>query len=267
MNDFLSRRSLLAGLGSTAVYGSLATQFASPIHAGEAAPPEAPSAASAQEMVYSTMFMAGPKTKFDAKKYESKHLPLLKQFFGSSVSRIEMHTANATAKGVPSDIRVMTYIYIAELQGFIKALSANSTTINADLEGISKGPRNVQVDRVLTSIGAPRSEVRESHQVVSTFYKDKPDATFNLEYFTGTYLPKLRSYYNDSAVRRIEVSVGMPQGGVKPAIMASIHMFVRDRDAYNSANGEGQRETMRLDTNYTNITDFMFADSKVTAIL
>jgi hypothetical protein len=263
MNDFHSRRSLLAGLGSTAICGSLAAQLASRARAGEAAAPAVP----AQEMVYSTMFMAGPKTKFDAKRYEGKHLPMLKQFFGASVSRIETLTANATAKGVPSDIRVMTSVYIADLQGFIKALSANSPTINADIDGFSKGPRNTQVDRLLAAIGAPRSEVRENHQVVSTFYKDKPDATFDTEYFTGTYLPKLRSYYNDSAVRRIEVFMGVSQGGVKPALLASVHMYVRERDAYNAVNNEGQRETMRLDTNYTNITDFMFADSKVTSIL
>jgi hypothetical protein len=258
---------LLAGLGSTAVCGSLAAQTATREQAGESAAAPAPAPAPAPELVYSTMFMAGPKTKFDAKRYESKHLPLLKQFFGTSVSRIEVRTANATARGIPSDIRVMTSVYIADLPAFIKAMSANSTTINADLEGTSKGPRNVQLDRLVASIGAPRSEVRESHQVVSTYYKDKPDATFNTEYFTETYLPKLRSYYNDSAVRRIEVYMGVPQGGVKPAILASLHLYIRDRDAYNSQNGEGQREMMRLDTNYTNITDFMFADSKVTSVL
>jgi hypothetical protein len=263
MNHFFSRRSLLAGLGSTAVYGSLAAQWAARAQAGESAAP----AASAPEMVYSTMFMAGPKTKFDAKKYEGKHLPMLKQFFGNSVSRIETRTANATARGIPTDIRVMTSVYIADLPAFIKALSANSPTINADLESTTKGPRNVQVDRLLAAIGAPRAEVRESHQVVSTYYKDKPDATFNTEYFTETYLPKLRSYYNDSAVRRIEVYMGVPQGGVKPAILASLHLYVRDRDAYNSQNTDGQREMMRLDTNYTNITDFMFADTRVTSVL
>jgi hypothetical protein len=263
MNHVFSRRALLAGLGSTAVYGSLAAQIATRAQAGEAAAAAAP----APEMVYSTMFMAGPKTKFDSRKYESKHLPMLKQFFGNSVSRIEMRTANATARGIPSDIRVMTSVYIADLPAFVKALSANSTTINADLEASTKGPRNVQVDRLLAATGAPRSEVRENHQVVSTYYKDKPDATFNAEYFTETYLPKLRSYYNDSSVRRIEFYMGVPQGGVKPAILASLHVYIRDRDAYNTQNGEGQREMMRLDPNYTNITDFMFADSKVTSIL
>jgi hypothetical protein len=255
MQDILSRRSMLAGIGSVAACGSLA-------RAGEAAAP-----AAAQEMVYSTMFMTGPKTKFDTKKYESRHLPMLKQQFGDSVSRIEMRTGNATAKGVPSPIGVTTSVYIADLQGFIKALSANGAAINADLDGIATGPRNVQVDRLLVATGAPRSEVLKNHQVVSTYYKDKPDATFDTRYYTETYLPKLRSYYGDAAVRRVEVFMGVPQGGAKPAIVATAHLYIRDRDQYNSANGEGQKELMQIDNKYTNIIDFMFADSKVTAIL
>jgi hypothetical protein len=261
MNEFLSRRSMLAGIGSTAIYGSLASQLA---HAGEAAP----AAASApQEMIYSTMFMAGPKTKFDSKKYESKHLPMLKQYFGNSVSAIEMRTANATAKGVPSDIRVTTSVYIADLPVFIKTLSSNGPTINADLDAISKGRRNIQVDRLLVALGEPRSQLRESHQVVSTYYLDKPDATFDKKYFLDVYLPKLRSYYGEGAVRRVEVFEGVPQGSVRPGFVASTHLYVRDRDSFNAANGEGQKELMQIDKNYTNITNFMFADSKITAIL
>jgi hypothetical protein len=263
MNDFLSRRSMLAGIGSTAIYGSLTSQLAG---AGEAAAPAA--APAAQEMVYSTMFMSGAKTKFDPKKYETKHLPLLKKSFGDSVSRIEMRTANSTARGVPSDIRVETSIYIADLQKFIVALRENSAAINADLNGIATGPRNIQIDRLLTESGAPRSEVRENHQVVSTYYRDNAAApvVFNTAYYTDTYLPKLRSYYNDSAVRRIEVFLGVPQGGAKPAIVASTHLYIRDRDAYNAGNGEGQKELMQIDDKYTNAMQ-MWADSKVTAIL
>lgn len=264
MKDFFSRRSMLAGISSTAVYGSLASQLAPLARAGEA---EAPApAAPALEMVYSTMFMNGPKTKFDMKKYEGKHLPLLKQLFGASVSRIEMRTANATARGVPSDIRVTTSVYIADLQAFIRALSANSTTINADIDAISTGPRNIQVDRLLVESGQPRSEVRENHQVVSTYYKDKPDANFDVQYYIETYLPKLRSYYGDAAIRRIEVFTGVPQGGQRPAIMASTHLYIRDRETFNTANGEGQKELMQIDNKYTN-TDQMWADSKITAIL
>ncbi len=262
MNDFLSRRSMLAGIGSTAALGSLASQLA---RAGEAAAP-AP-AAPAQEMVYSMMFMAGPKTKLDLKKYETKHLPMLKQTYGSSVSRIEMRTAEATAKGIPSDIRVTTSVYIADLQGFIRVLQTSGIAINADLDTMASGPRNIQVDQLLVADGQPRSEIRENHQVVSTYYKDKPDATFDRKYYTEVYLPKLRSYYGAGAVRRVEVFMGVPQGGAKPAIVASTHLYIQDRDAYNTANGEGQKELMQIDNKYTNITDFMFADSRVTAIL
>jgi hypothetical protein len=263
MKDFLSRRSVLAGIGSTAVYGSLASQIAG---AGEAA--AAAAAPAAQEMVYSTMFMTGPKTKFDPKKYETKHLPLLKKSFGESVSRIEMRTANATARGVPSDIRVETAVYIADLPKFVSALREHSAAINADLDSIATGPRNIQIDRLLLASGAPRSELRESHQVVSTYYKDNTAApvTFNTAYYTDTYLPKLRSYYGDSAVRRIEVFMGVPQGGAKPAIIAATHLYIRDRDLFNTGNNEGQKELMQIDDKYTNAVQ-MWADSKVTAIL
>lgn len=260
MSDFLSRRSMLTGMGSAAVCGSLAPQLLSLAHAGEAAP------AAAQEMVYSTMFMTGAKTKFDAKKYTSRHLPLLKQSFGDSVSRIEMRTGNATARGQPSDVGVQTSVYIADLQAFIKALQTNAGTINADLDGIATGPRNIQIDRLLLSWGQPRSEVKQNHQVVSTFYRDKADANFDTKYFTETYIPELQSYYGESAVRRGEVYVGVPQGGAKPAIMATLHLYIRERDAYNNANGLAQKELMETDVKYTN-TMQMWADSKVTAVL
>lgn len=264
MNDMFSRRSLLTGAGSAAIYSGLATQFPALARAGEA--PDAAAAPPAQEMVYSTMFMTGPRTKFDQKKYQSRHLPLLKQSLGDSVSRIEMRTGNATARGVPSDVGVTTAVYIADLTAFIRALQANGAAINADLDGISTGPRNIQVDRVLVTIGAERSEVRENHQVVSTFYKEKPGVTFDTKYYTETYLPQLRSYYGESAVRRVEVLLGVPQGGAKPAIVATTHLFIRERGAYDSANAQGQSELMRTDEKYTN-ADQMWADSKVTAIV
>jgi hypothetical protein len=266
MNDFLSRRSMLAGIGSTAVIGSLTSQL---VRAGEAAAPTpAPAAAApAQEMVYSTMFLTGAKTKFDTKKYETKHLPMLKQYFGASVSRIEMRTGLPTARGAPTDVGVTTSVYIADLPGFIAALRANGPSINADLDSIAKGGRNIQIDRLMVAVGAPRTEVLKNHQVMSTYYPDKPGATFDKKYFLDTYMPKLRSYYGDGAVRRIEVFEGVPQGEARPGFLATLHMYIRDRDTFNSANNEGQKETMQIDKNYTNVTEFRFADSKVTAIL
>ncbi len=260
MNDFITRRSLLAGIGATAAYGSLA-------HAGEAANPAAAPAAAAPEMAFSMMYMAGPKTKFDLKKYESKHLPLLRQSYGDSVSRIEMRTANATARGVPSDIRVTTTLYIANLQEFAKLLGAAAPTVNTSIASISTGPVNTQVDRLLVAIGKPRSEVVEGHQVASTYYREQADAKFDTTYYTETYLPKLRSYYGDGAVRRIEVFLGVPQGAAKPAFVAATHLYIRDRDTYSSANGEGQKELMQIDNKYYPPTAQMWADSKVTAVL
>jgi hypothetical protein len=266
MNDFLSRRSMLAGIGSTAVFGSLASQL---VRAGEAAPAAAPAAAApaAPEMIYSTMFLTGAKTKFDTKKYETKHLPMLKQVFGASVSRIEMRTGLPTARGIPSDVGVTTSVYIADLPAFISALRNNGPSINADLDSIAKGGRNIQIDRLLVAIGAPRTEVLKNHQVMSTYYSDKPGATFDKKYFLDVYMPKLRSYYGDGAVRRVEVLEGVPQGEARPGFLATVHLYIRDRDTFNSANNEGQKELMQIDKNYTNITEFRFADSKVTAIL
>jgi hypothetical protein len=266
MSEFLSRRSLLAGVGSAAVCGSFASSFISLAQAGEAAAPAA--APAAPQMAFSMMFMAGKKTKFDLKKYESKHLPLLKQSYGDSVSRIEMLTANATARGgTVSDIRVTTTLYIANLQQFAKLLGAAAPTVNTSIADISTGPTNAQLDRLLYENGKPRSEVLEGHQVVSTYYKEKAGATFDTQYFTEVYLPKLRSYYGDGAVRRIEAFMGVPQGGTKPAIVAALHLYIRDRDAFNSANGEGQKELMQIDNKYYPPEEQMWADSKVTAVL
>jgi hypothetical protein len=265
MNEFLSRRSLLAGVSSTAIYGALASQFFPLAQAGEAAAPAA--APATQELAFSLMFMAAKKTKFDLKKYESKHLPLLKQSYGGSVSRIETRTANPTARGAPSDIRLTTTLYIANLQEFAKLLGAAAPTVNTSIADISNSPMNAQLDRMLVEIGKPRSEVVEGHQVVSTFYKEKEGAAFDTKYYTETYLPKLRSFYGDGAVRRIEVFMGVPQGAAKPAIVAATHLFVREREAYNSANGQGQKELMQIDNKYYPPEEQMWADSKVTSVL
>jgi hypothetical protein len=83
----------------------------------------------------------------------------------------------------------------------------------------------------------------------------------------GKHLPMLKQFFGNAAVRRIEVFLGVPLGGAKPAVVATAHLYIRDRNQYSAADREGQKELMQIDNKYTNITNFMFADSKVTVVL
>lgn len=260
MTEIISRRGLLAGIGYTAACGSLASQLVAAARAGEAAAPASP------EIIMSMVFMGGAKSKLDIKRYTTKHLPLLRKTYGDSVSRIEFRQCNATARGVPSDVIGTTSIYISDLGGFAQKMQAGAADVQADLDQASKGTVLTQIDRLALAMGEARSEVRVNNAVFSTYFWDKPDATFDGGYYSDVYLPKLRSLYGDNAIRRIEFNTGMVQGGRKPTFLTSAHLFIRERSAYDSANGEAMPELMKTDTKYTNAVQ-MYADSKVNTIV
>jgi hypothetical protein len=269
MKDVVSRRSMLAGIGYAAAYGSVASQVLSVARAQEAGAP-APAATAAPataETVLSMVFMAGPKSKFDTKKYTAKHLPLLKSAYGDSVSRIELRTGSGQAMGIPASILATTSLYVTDLRGFIQKMTASAADINKDLEESSKGTVIVQPDRMVSAVGGPRGEVREGTHVFSTYFADMPGGTgtFDANYYTEVYIPKLMSLYGENAIRRIETNIGMIQGGQKPLHTASSHIFIRDRSAYDSANQGAFSELMKLGTRYTTLRP-MWADLRLTAI-
>jgi hypothetical protein len=92
-------------------------------------------------------------------------------------------------------------------------------------------------------------------------------ASFDTRYFTEAILPKLFSLYGSNAVRRLEATVGMDQGGQKAAQTAAYHLYIRDREAYDKASqtafGEIQKDAVQFSQG---IFPF-WADMRVTAIV
>ncbi len=56
---------------------------------------------------------------------------------------------------------------------------------------------------------------------------------FDTRLFVEVYLPRIFSLYGSDAVRRLEATVGMDQGGQKAAQIAAFHLFIRDHSAFD----------------------------------
>lgn len=251
MKSNLSRRSVLAGAGYVAV-GSAVGQLLSVARAQEAAQarPGQPGG-----VCLSMVFEDGNKVKFDTENYVKNHLPLLREVYGDSVERIEVHAAperdpKALVLSVPMFAgipvpRAATTLWIRDVAAFGQKLAANAQRINQDLDAVSYGNRLVQPNRVVLELGDARSDIAVDTPVVSNYYRqfvaykrNKDDIPvppagsvppFDTRVFVESYLPRLYSLYGSGAVRRLEATVGIDQGGQKAAQIAAYHLFVRDR--------------------------------------
>lgn len=295
MKGVVSRRSLLAGMSAAAVGTAAGQMLLAVARAQEAAPGAAPAG-----LCMTMLFMEGPNSKLDNSKYAKKHLPLLTRVYGDSVERIEFRTAAGMAMGVPSPIKASSTLWIRDVASFSQKLGANATQINEDLDGMSKGNRMVQVDRVALALGDARADVPQNSHVFSMFYPAAslggmrgpvrmgggpgmggpggpgapaagsapaapPAPTFDATYFTDVYLPKLFSLYGSAAVRRLEATVGMDQGGQPAAHKGAYHLLIRDRGAYDTAAQRAQGEILMDAGKFTTIFPII-ADMRVTAI-
>jgi hypothetical protein len=250
MRSSISRRSVLAGVGSAV------GQLLSVARAQEAAQARLGQAGG---VCLSMIFDDGTKVTFDTEKYVSKHLPLLREVYGDSIERIEVHaapdrdpkaliTSVAMFAGIPVP-RAATTLWIKDITAFGQKLASNAARINKDLEAVSYGNRLVQPNRVVLELGEPRSEIMTGTQVVSNYYRqfvaykrNREDVPvpppgsvpgFDARLFVESYLPRLFSLYGAGALRRLEATLGMEQGGQKPAQIAAYHFYIGDRAAFD----------------------------------
>jgi hypothetical protein len=247
---------MLAGAGY-AVAGSLAAQWRCVAHAQEAAPLRQGQSAG---ICMSMVFEDGAKVKFDTEKYVGNHLPLLRELYGDSVERIEVHAAperdpKALISVVPMFAgipvpRAATTLWIRDVPAFSQKLAANAERLNQDLDTVSFGNRLVQPNRVVLELGDARSDIAIDTPVVSNYYRqfvaykrNREDVPvppagsvppFDTRVFVESYLPRLFALYGAGAVRRLEATVGIEQGGRKPAQIAAYHLFVRDRSVLDA---------------------------------
>ncbi len=208
----------------------------------------------------SMVFEDGAKVKFDTEKYVKNHLPLLREVYGDSVERIEgmvgperdpkaLIVSVPMFAGIPMPCAVTT-LWISDVAAFSQKLAANADRINKDLETVSHGNRLVQPNRVVLELGDARSQITTDTQVDSNFYRQhvaykgtnvnvpapSPGSVppFDTRLFVEDYLPRIFSLYGPDAVRRLEATVGMDQGGKAAVQIASFHIFIRDRSAFDA---------------------------------
>jgi hypothetical protein len=94
-----------------------------------------------------------------------------------------------------------------------------------------------------------------------------PKPTFDETYFLGTYLPKMFAEYGSNAVRRLEATMGMDQGGQPAAQKAAYHLIVRDRSAYDASAQRVFTEMQRDAGKFVQGVFPFFADMKIVAVV
>ncbi len=228
MARILTRRTLLAGAGYAAGYGALASKILSLAEAADAQP-----AAAAPQLVLNMIFPSVAKAKIDEKKYIKNHMPLLRKVYGDSVSRIEFRTLVGPPAGVSAaSVLASAHLWIKDVPAFSQALANNNQAINLDLDGIAKGPRIVQVDRVVTAMGDDISEVAAGTQLLTVFLPVKDGQTLDENYLVKTHIPNLYAYYGQNVVRRLTATLGVDQGS-KATYKATVTLYIRQRNAYD----------------------------------
>jgi hypothetical protein len=262
MSGILTRRSLLANAGSAAAFGAFAPKLISLAEAQEA-----PAGAAAPRLALDMIFPSVAKAKIDEKKFVNKHMPLLREVYGASVDRIEFRTLVGPPSGVPAaSVLATSRLWIKDVPAFSAALAANNQAINLDLDGIARGPRIVQVNRLVGALGEELSEVQTGTQLLTVFFPVKDGETFDEQYLVDTHLPKLYAIYGRNAARRITALLGVDQGS-KATYKATVTVYIRERGAYDSAARGALAEMVDDIKKFTNIPAPEFNELKIQGIV
>jgi hypothetical protein len=88
---------------------------------------------------------------------------------------------------------------------------------------------------------------------------------FDPAFFVDVYLPKLYSLYGSDAVRRLEATLGVDQGGQKATHIGAYHLSIRDRKDYDRKQGSVFTELQKDSGQFTTIFP-LFADMRVSAV-
>ncbi|HTQ35574.1 MAG TPA: hypothetical protein VMH77_00945, partial [Steroidobacteraceae bacterium] len=222
--------------------------------------------AAAPSLCLTMVFQNTAKSRIDADRYASKHLPLLRKIYGDSVERIELRTTQASAPGMPPSPVIATgHVWIKDVRAFSQALQAGSAEINRDLDATAKGPRVSQVDLLVASAGDPLPEVKSGQQVFMTFFPVQEGKTLDKDYFKANHVAKLYSIFGAQALRRVEGTFGQDQGSAKATYVATTNLYIRDRGAYDDAMKQGMNDMIDDIKKFTTITP-LFSDMRITAV-
>jgi len=257
----LTRRSLLAGAGYATAWGALGARLLSLAEAQEA--PAAP----AQQLALNMIFPNVAKAKIDEKKYIKNHMPMLRRVYGDSVSRIEFRTLVGPPTGVAAaSVLATAHIWIKDVKAFSQALATNSQAINLDLNAVAKGPRIVQVDKLIAARGDDISQVEVGTQLLTAFFPLHDGQHLDEDYLVNTHIPKLYSIYGQSVVRRLTATLGVDQGS-KATYKATTTLYMRQRNAYDGVARSAFGEMVDDIKKFTDVPAPEFNELKVLEIV
>lgn len=262
MINRIGRRRVVTGLGQAATFGSLAAALPRLALAGQAAAP-AP-----QKVCLSMLYPSGEGLSFDADAFRDRHVKVLRDAYGPSLERIELRVAPppppppVVAEGEPAPpppaslpVLASVSMWLASINEFVKRAPDAARVVAADMANITRSAPMVQFDVVEGQAGDAASSVIGGSTVLSSFFLAQEGATWDAAYFGKTYLPKLMEAYGPAAIQRAEVSRGeLAQGGGKPLIAGTIHLYVRDVNAYDAAASNGNEALMMLNTEWQQYT-------------
>lgn len=260
MDELISRRTLLRGVGHAAAFGALAMALPRRINAaqsGDAA------------IVLSMNFGNSASAKFDAARFGDTHLPLLRSIYGDSVERIELRVPKimaampaparqerswatpGSAKAAPkaptmppppaSPVLAAVSVWIRDVKGFGEKTAAAGNQITADLAQVVSGSQAmVQYDRVVALLGDARDSVPVDGEVTSYYFSAAAGSQFDVKDYNDNVIPAMVKIYGEKALRRIEFSVAAKaEGGGPPLVAAEAHYYIRDRAAWDQATLSG----------------------------
>lgn len=258
MINRIGRRRVVVGLGQAATFGSVAAALPHIALAGQA-PAPAP-----QKVCLSMLYPSGDGLSFDANAFRDRHVKVLRDAYGPSVERVELRVApppppppvvaeGETPPPAPPQLPILASVsmWLANISEFVRRAPEAARVVSADMASITRSAPMVQFDVVEGTAGDAATSVIGGSTVLSSFFFAKEGGTWDAAYFGKTYLPKLMEAYGPAAIQRAEVSRGeIAQGGGKPLIAGTIHLYVRDANAYDAAVSSGNEALMMLNTEW-----------------
>ena len=252
MTEVFSRRAVLRGIGHVAAFGTLASSLPEIAHAADG------------EATYSLSmtYQYGKKNKFKADRFRDGHVPLLKKIYGDSIERVELRYAEPPqVKQGPKQVPVPPQFVIAEVSIWIRDVAAfgkltgeQGGQIVADLKEVTQASPIVQYDKTLAALGSARTDVTVGSSCQTYFFLDKEGGRFDTKYYVDTVLPRMMDLYGPKALRRIEVCQGAAgQGGAKPLVLATTHLYIADQSAFFMAGRNVMPQLVAEGPNYTDI--------------
>jgi hypothetical protein len=262
---------MLGSAGGLGVFGSIAASL--PVHLFAA-----DEAASESDILLTMVYPNAPKASFNARRYESKHIPLVKSLFGPSVERIELrvpHKVGGRKAGIsngpsqvpmgpPSAVLASVSIWIRDLKAFAATSATANAQILADLKEVTQSEPIIQYDRVVSLLGDDSSAIKEG-DVYSTYFPTQPGGTFNSQYYGEKVIPLMIKTYGPKAIRRVQYTLGVKQGEAAPALTAAAHFYIKDRGAWDAAGMQAFGKLAAEAPNYTTVRPWT-ADTEIAAV-